>query len=213
MARRKSITPDRPFPSDLDRNRFGSWLSGFVDGEGSFTLHIKDVLTNKNRYPCAHARFSIGLREDDIEVMILIQAYLDCGSIQRKPDCHAGNPQLRFEVKNTPDLINVVIPHFERFPLMAKKRRDFAIWKEGVQFLRLVSTKKRHVHDRRGSARTWHEYEIAHFTEIKKRLWEVRQYQSPDFSAGCLTPLALPVTPRLREDPHPKLPGLDIDPA
>ena len=37
MAKTKSIIPS--FPAEIDRDRFGDWLSGFVDGEGCFGLN------------------------------------------------------------------------------------------------------------------------------------------------------------------------------
>jgi hypothetical protein len=43
-----------------------------------------------------------------------------------------------YQVVRTTDLVNVIIPHFNKFPLKGKKLQNFLIWSEIVT---LMSTK------------------------------------------------------------------------
>ena len=98
---------------------FGHWLSGFVDGEGHFGL-----TKQKGRPYCAY--FTIGLRADDGAILEQIQTFLECGKIDRERRRH------NYRVFNTWDLVSRVTRQFDRFPLRAKKARDFNTWKIAV---------------------------------------------------------------------------------
>lgn len=124
--------PIPPFPADLDRDAFGHWLSGFSDGEGSFQLRI----SSQHGRRIFSAAFLIKLRSDDLKVLDLIRSYLRCGRLSFSP--YPGAEDKRFCtlcIGRTMDLSSVIVPHFDRYPLRAKKRGDFLIWKEGVSLL------------------------------------------------------------------------------
>ena len=133
MAKANSIAP---FPPDIDRNAFGNWLSGFTDGEGCFTL--KKVASR--RYPggfCPAAGFRIVLRADDGPVLLLAQSFWNCGRLilrAGKPPSRRPNakPQSSFRIEVMQDLASVIVPHFEKYPLRAKKAADFVIWRQAV---------------------------------------------------------------------------------
>jgi len=141
MATRQII---KPFPEDEDRDAFGHWLSGFTDGEGCFSLHSS--LRNgkrKTKYGQKHAVFIIQLRIDDSHILDLIQSFLGCGIRDNFPQRNLSNPSAAFRVHNSHDLLNTVIPNFMKYPLRAKKRRDFEIWKKGVELIYRISQRKR----------------------------------------------------------------------
>ena len=50
-----------------------------------------------------------------------MQAYFGCGSI--RPD--RSDKTLKWETRRLDDLVDRVIPHFERYPLLSGKRLDF----------------------------------------------------------------------------------------
>ena len=66
-----STTPISPFPSEIDRHDFGNWLSGFCDGEACFVLQA-DIRHNG---AACRASIRIELRDDDTEILYLIQSY------------------------------------------------------------------------------------------------------------------------------------------
>jgi hypothetical protein len=172
------------FPDDIDRSHFGSWLSGFTDGEGHFALSI---LTDK-RYPklrTPDAHFKIKLRSDDKSVLFLIQSYLRCGVISHNKKRGGSEPQIIFCVSRFKHLVDIVIPHFDSFPLLAKKRTDFKIWKEAVNLIHSVSMRPcKLVSDplcafAGGKRRVtkWNDNDLNRFYGFKSTLSEQRRYR------------------------------------
>lgn len=116
------------------------WLSGFTDGEGSFILMRKRQPVRVGGEIVTHEIigvqpvFTIALRADDVAVLIDLRSAFG-GSIQgqkqQSPD-GARNPRYNWVVGSKKDLARIV-SYFERFPLRAKKARDFAIWREAVR--------------------------------------------------------------------------------
>jgi len=173
-----------PFPTDIDRNHFASWLSGFTDGEGCFLL-LSAKRGNDNRFQ-AIAQFLLSLRRDDSRVLKLIQSYFQCGFIYEDPRSYTDKsifPKASFRVNRIEDHKKIIIPHFLKHPLFAKKRRDFEIWKEGVLFMSVIKDRpQRH----RGSGRNgsfgrlpnWTSCEKEHFSLLTSKMKEQRKYDS-----------------------------------
>ena len=65
--------------------------------------------------------FSVSQNGDRAEVLYALQAHFGCGSI--RPD--RSDQTLKWETRRLEDILERVIPHFERWPLMSGKRRDF----------------------------------------------------------------------------------------
>ena len=64
---------------------------------------------------------SVSQNGDRAEVLQLIQAYFECGSI--RPD--RSDKTLKWETRRLEDMVERVIPHFESYPLVSGKRLDF----------------------------------------------------------------------------------------
>lgn len=123
-------------PSFLELNlpsRFGDWLAGFTDGEGSFMLYC---LTSGNERR-ANMAFSISLRDDDLETLRYIQETLKIGRVERhkRPTPLRGNekPIAKYTVRRKSDLKHVIVPIFEQHRLLSKKKRDFEVWRRAVE--------------------------------------------------------------------------------
>ena len=65
--------------------------------------------------------FSVSQNGDRAEVLHAIKAYFGCGSI--RPD--RSDKTLKWETRRLEDILERVIPHFERYPLLSGKRYDF----------------------------------------------------------------------------------------
>ena len=59
-------------------------------------------------------RFSIALHKKDWIILELIQKYFGVGNIFKN-----GENGVQFRVESIRDLSNVIIPHFEKFPLIS----------------------------------------------------------------------------------------------
>ena len=198
MARTNSTDSIPPFPPDLDRQHFGHWLSGLTDGEGSF--HLGTLTHRRKGRQTPAAAFTIGLRADDLPILRLIQSFFRCGFIRyvsREDQRRRGkkvNDCAYWRVTRTLDLIAVIIPHFEAFPLRAKKVRDFRVWKDGIYLMHQCSRAPR-VRVGPTNGQIWTPDRLRHFRSLADALKAGRQYQAP--------PIDLPKPP-----PPPPEPGL-----
>jgi hypothetical protein len=65
--------------------------------------------------------FSVSQNGDRAEVLHALKAYFGCGSI--RPD--RTDRTVKWETRRLDDLVERVIPHFVRWPLVSGKQRDF----------------------------------------------------------------------------------------
>jgi hypothetical protein len=100
------------------------YVVGFVDGEGCFSISLNK---NGDRLPEVRLIFEIELREDDEPILHEIQQMLGCGNIYRLEYARyaAWRPHVKLKVSNFADISTKIIPFFRRYPLQAKKRRQF----------------------------------------------------------------------------------------
>src|SRR6266581_5770165 len=102
------------------REFLSAYISGYVDGEGCFTVSISPRAKLKARWE-VRPSFSVSQNGDRAEVLHALQAYFGCGSI--RPD--RSDRTLKWETRRLDDLVGRVIPHFIRYPLLSGKRLDF----------------------------------------------------------------------------------------
>jgi LAGLIDADG endonuclease len=87
-----------------------SYLSGLVDGDGSFSVSFR-----KNR--SIKPAFTLGLEGDNQQLLLQVQEYFTCGTI--KPTFW------RYQVSDLHSLQAKIIPHFKVYPLQSFKRNHF----------------------------------------------------------------------------------------
>ncbi len=176
----KQIRHIESFPSDIDRDVFGNWLSGFTDGEGCFAFQI-------SRVSGPLVRFAIGLRADDFKCLQLIQRYWQCGGVKDRWSRVGDNPSATFVVSKVSECHQIVVPHFEKHPLFAKKQRDFLIWKSGVELAYKVRMRPiRNRGGRGGRIPKWTKDELEHFTSLYSVLRSTRQFDSSSIEMPTL---------------------------
>src|ERR671925_1823011 len=102
------------------REFLSAYISGYVDGEGCFTVSISPrakLLVGWEVRPS----LSVSQNGDRAEVLRLVQSHFGCGSI--RPD--RSDRTLKWETRRLEHLLSQVIPHFEAFPLLSGKQLDF----------------------------------------------------------------------------------------
>lgn len=97
-----------------------SYLSGYVDGEGCFTVSISPRPTLRVGWE-VRPSLSVSQNGDRSEVLLLMQDYFGCGTL--RPD--RSDKTLKWEARSLPLLVARVIPHFRRYPLLSGKQHDF----------------------------------------------------------------------------------------
>jgi hypothetical protein len=103
--------------------RDDAWLAGFAAGEATF------LLAPRNRGRLAPV-LAITLRADDLEILERLKAEFG-GAMCVKTPRGRDNPAATWTVARKRDLAGLV-EYFDRFPLRAKKARDYAVWRRAV---------------------------------------------------------------------------------
>ena len=101
----------------------GWYLSGFADGEGSFNVSLRQRPDHRIHWQVV---LTFNVAQRDVTNLHLLQKYLQCGRLQRRSDgVHY------FVVTNYVDLVEKVLPFFERFPFQSESKiRNFALFKQ-----------------------------------------------------------------------------------
>ncbi len=105
------------------------YIVGLVDGEGSFTVYIRDIdkETEVKRRVVAEPKFYVKLVEKDKDILYALKEFFGCGSVYFQKDTRPNHQNCyRYEVYNRNDLSSIIIPFFQRHELkFASKRSDF----------------------------------------------------------------------------------------
>src|SRR3989344_3063598 len=113
------------------KRNIDEYISGFVDGEGCFSVSFSrrnKLLVGWETKPS----FSVSQNHDRAEVLFLMQKYFNCGFIRRD----FSDKTLKYEVRSLNDLLDKVIPHFEKFKLISGKQRDFELFAKICRLMR-----------------------------------------------------------------------------
>ena len=111
------------------------WIVGFVDGEGCFHIGI-----NKNQEMKLGVQvlpeFTVVQHQADEQVLYALKAYFGCGVVRKN---HAT--RLCYRVRGHENLLDRILPFFEKHQLKTRKRVDFAKFRKVV----LLMEKEEHL--------------------------------------------------------------------
>jgi hypothetical protein len=113
------------------------FVTGFTDAEGCFLIKIIKNSTHKLNWATT-GRFKIELHEKDLELLKSLQSFFNgigqVGVISTRKLAY-------FEVTKLNDIVNIIIPHFDRYPLQSVKKIDYELWKQCI----LLMANKEHL--------------------------------------------------------------------
>lgn len=105
------------------------YIVGLVDGEGSFTVYIRNVDAEKKamRRVTVEPKFYVKLVEKDKDILYSLNRFFGCGSVYFQKDTRPNHQNCyRYEVYNRKDLRSIIIPFFKKHKLkFNSKRKDF----------------------------------------------------------------------------------------
>lgn len=117
------------------RKSLNKWyVSGFVDGEGSFHIALykdAEVKTGWRVIP----EFHVSQRISSKNVLDEIKDFFGCGYVKAN---HAKNPSdvtYVYVVRNRHDLLTEIIPFFEKYALRTEKSKDAEIFSRIVRMM------------------------------------------------------------------------------
>lgn len=112
----------------------GSYIAGFVDGEGSFHVAFQrrpDLKFGWQAIPEFHVSQNFPSRQ----VLEDIRSTLQCGYIKCNDAPGKRDKTLVYVVRDRNELLLKVVPFFERHPLRTEKRKDFESFKLVVRMM------------------------------------------------------------------------------
>lgn len=123
---KKDISYNTPALKQKLKNReIVEYITGFVDGEGCFSI----ILSKRKKMTIGwevKPSFSVSQNYDRAEVLFLIQDLFNAGHLRRD----YSNKTLKFEIRKLADLLNKIIPHFDKYQIISGKRKDFELFKQ-----------------------------------------------------------------------------------
>lgn len=105
------------------------WVSGFVDGEGTFYVGINKNETMSNKFQVL-PEFRIVQHKRDIKVLYALKEFFKSGVVRVN---HDNRYELR--IRSLEHINNYVIPHFNKFELMTGKKFDFIKFKKIINLM------------------------------------------------------------------------------
>ena len=119
--------------ADNQQERLDGYISGYVDGEGTFSVVVNRNPSCRTGYQLV-PEFHVSQNGDRAQVLELIRERMDCGYIKRNG---LKDQVLVFVVRRRKDLLERVIPFFERSPLLSSKHADFERFAKVVRAMAL----------------------------------------------------------------------------
>ena len=120
----------KTFSADNQQERLDivSWIIGFTDGEGCFSVSILKNKTSKTGWQ-VFPEFVITQGKKSLPALEIFKKYSECGNIfeNKRYDNHKENIY-KYCVRSKKDLNDIIIPFFKTNQLMTAKIKDFEIF-------------------------------------------------------------------------------------
>ena len=116
-----------------ERLRISSWIVGFVDGEGCFSVSIFKNRTTRSGFQVM-PEFVVTQGQKSLDSLQIINDFFECGAIyvNRRYDNHKENIY-RYCVRSLKDLNEKIIPFFKANRLLTYKKNDFETFCKAVE--------------------------------------------------------------------------------
>lgn len=131
-----SLTSDKEVCQKLmkiDKSLDPFYITGLADAESTFTLKI---FKQKNGSWGLSPVFRIELHDRDSLLLKKVKDFFGVGNLRENITRSRSNKNFSlstYSVESTKDFLNVIIPHFYKYPLLTKKAADFILLKEIVE--------------------------------------------------------------------------------
>lgn len=110
-------------------------VTGLTDGEGCFTISISKSNVNYTGYSI-YGLYVIGFDKKDLNLLKSLKLFFNVGRIYDSK----SNNMVYLKIASIKDL-QVVINHFDNYPLMTQKKADYILFKKALEII----SKKEHI--------------------------------------------------------------------
>jgi hypothetical protein len=120
------------------------WVSGFVSGDGGFSINIRSSTPAKALQGVKKARDSYKLKKQvtcifhvaqhnrDIELLKLFSKFFNCGTVYERLN---SSKRCDFLVQDINLLITNILPHFNIYPILNIKYEDYICFKKVLEII------------------------------------------------------------------------------
>ena len=105
------------------------WVSGFVDGEGTFYVGINANDTMKSNFQVL-PEFRIVQHEKDIALLHGLKKFFGAGVVRVNHDT-----RYELRIRSLEHINKLVIPHFDKYPLLTQKKFDFIKFRKIINMM------------------------------------------------------------------------------
>jgi LAGLIDADG endonuclease len=120
---RPTLYSDNVLGADNQQERLDGYIAGYVDGEGCFAVAVNRNPTCRSGYQLV-PEFHVSQNGDRAQVLgVMRERFGGCGYIKSNG---RKDRAVVYVVRRRRDLLEHVIPFFERSPLLSSKHEDFA---------------------------------------------------------------------------------------
>ncbi|MBI2414853.1 LAGLIDADG family homing endonuclease [candidate division WWE3 bacterium] len=110
-------------------SEFGYYISGFVDGEGSFNISLRRNGDYKVGWQVV---LSFNVSQKDRTMLSIMKNYLDCGIIKQR----SIDNLYSYDVTNPSAIINRIISFFSQYKFLSEsKNRNFSIFRKAAELM------------------------------------------------------------------------------
>ena len=115
------------------------WVSGFVAGDGGFTINIRTRAAQRPWFQPGEAgagtnkvefRFHVAQHSKDFNLLKLFISFFNSGNVYLRSN--VSTPRCDFVIQNYRDILNNVITHFDKYPLENVKQLDYDDFKQAL---------------------------------------------------------------------------------
>lgn len=108
------------------------YVTGFSDAEASFHIQMIERTSFSSGWKVS-PHFSLHLHKNDLALIYKIQSFFGNGAAIGS--IYQGTDHVTFKVISISQLIENIIPHFDKYPLITQKRLDYELFKKVVYLI------------------------------------------------------------------------------
>lgn len=113
------------------------WFVGFTDGDGCLSVYKEKKYPSNWRH-----EFTIGLEIADIRLLHQIKSFLACGTVRKY------NNVAIFRIKKVHHILYILIPIFDKYPLLTEKKRDSYLNFRNTFLSKVLNSKRASIDDK-----------------------------------------------------------------
>ena len=117
-----------------EREILPEWLTGFVDGEGNFSIVTVEKKSSDAPSISSYKvwlHFQITQHSRDTDLMERIATFFECGGVKKR-----NIDAVDFKLNKFEELENIIIPFFQKYPLQSAKVLDFLAFVEAANVIK-----------------------------------------------------------------------------